>query len=119
MNVNIELASILAIPYGVRVGQNALAYTISYTPYNPNSLSRPTVFGNDELIEQFSRCTIDNEGSFVAEKMEVQWQGGRTLNDRSKRIVVFGSDQMHYKVFGLNISSTAVKKSTDEDVSMS
>src|ERR1700709_1947618 len=98
MSVNSELCSILAIPYGVRVGQNALAYTISYTPYNPNIPSRPTVF-RDELIEQFSRCTIDNEGSFVAEKMEVQWQGGRTLNDRSKRIVVFGRDQMHYKVF--------------------
>lgn len=108
----------MAIPYGVRVGQNVLAYAISYTPYIPNSPSKPTVFGNNELLEQFSGCTIDNEGTFVAEKMEVQWQGGRTLNDRSKRVVVFGSDQINYKVFGLNVSSTAMKKSTDEDISM-
>ena len=117
-NVISELTSLLAIPYGVKLGQNATPNTIPYIPYAPDLPTKPTVFGNEELLEQFSGRTINSEGSFVPESIEVQWQGGRKLNGRSKRIVIFGNDQMQYKLFRLALSPATMRKTVDEDVSM-
>ena len=117
-NVISESTSLLAIPYGVKLGQNAPSNTIPYTLYAQDQSPKPTVFGNEELLEQFSGCTIDSEGSFVPESIEVQWQGGRKLNGRSKRIVILGKDRMQYKLFKLAVSPAAMQKATDEDVSM-
>ena len=78
-----------------------------------------SVFGNEDVLERFSGYPINGAGSFVPETMEVRWQGGRPGDGMSKRLVLFGTDRIQYKVFRLAVPRPSMRKTADKDVPMS
>lgn len=77
------------------------------------------VFDNEDLLERFSGYPIKSAGSFIPQTMEVRWQGGRSGDSMSKRLVIFGTDRMQYKVFRLAIPRPSMREIADVDVPMS
>ena len=55
----------------------------------------------------------------MPETMEVRWQGGRPGDGMSKRLVLFGTDRIQYKVFRLAVPRPSMRETADKDVPMS
>lgn len=110
--------SLLRVPYRRTNRYNTNEYIIPYSPRTQDGPPNPIVFDNNELLKRFSGLPVNNEGSFVPEKMHIRWQGGEKGNDEARRIVIFGQDQTQYKAFRLARSHGNIT-TADEDISMS
>ena len=88
---------------------------IDYLPY---SLLKTTILSNEDVLGRFSKYKIPSEGVFIPQKMEVRTRDGIKAIQETRRLVVLGKGNLHYKVFRLP-QPTHVENATDMDVLMS
>ncbi len=94
---------------------------MEYSPHVLDGSSpHPAIFSNEEVLARFSKQRIPNEGSFVADKLEIRERSGRKAGEDARRMVVLGKDKLHYKVLKLAMQHFwKVEPTPDGDTAMS